>query len=235
MAPTRKSRNRGGGAPRELKVRVKTAQGRKISSTRWLQRQLNDPFVAAAKRDGYRSRAAYKLSELDDRYHLIPKNGVIIDLGAAPGGWSQIAVARTGPKGTVIAIDKDPFDSIPGVDAIELDFLDPAAPDRLIAMAGGPADLVMSDMAASSTGHKATDHLKIMALCEAALVFACEVLKPGGAFVAKVLKGGTETALLSTMQKHFATVRHAKPKASRPESAEAYVVATGFRGDRSDN
>ncbi len=228
MARQDRGRGRGGGA-RDLKVRVKTASGRKISSTRWLQRQLNDPYVAAAKREGYRSRAAFKLKELDERYKLIRKGSRVIDLGAAPGGWSQVAMAKVGPSGKVIAIDKDPFEAIPGVEMVELDFLAPEAPDILKDMAGGPVDLVMSDMAASSTGHKSTDHLKIMALCEAALDFACEVLKPEGAFVAKVLKGGTENALLTTMRKHFASVRHAKPKASRAESAEAYVVATGFR------
>jgi len=228
----RRTRSGGGGQSgrRELKVRVKTASGRKISSTRWLQRQLNDPYVAAAKREGYRSRAAFKLIELDEKFHLLRKGGRVIDLGAAPGGWSQVAAARVGESGVVIALDKDPVEPIPGVQIIELDFLAPEAPEILKQMAGGPVDLVMSDMAASSTGHKATDHLKIMALCEAALDFACEVLAPGGAFVAKVLKGGTENELLVRMQQRFAVVKHAKPRASRQESAEAYVVATGFKG-----
>ncbi|MGE0668583.1 MAG: RlmE family RNA methyltransferase [Sphingomonadales bacterium] len=221
-----------GSGERELSVRVKTARSRTLSSTLWLQRQLNDPYVAAAKRDGYRSRAAYKLIELDEKYQLLKRGQRIIDLGAAPGGWSQVAVRKAGPSGRVIAIDQNPFDEIPGVEQTIMDFLTPEAPEVLKAMAGGPVDLVMSDMAASASGHRATDHLKIMALCEAAVEFAVEVLAPGGSFVAKVLKGGTENELLAMMQRHFRTVRHAKPKASRQDSAEAYVVATGFKGTR---
>jgi 23S rRNA (uridine2552-2'-O)-methyltransferase len=209
---------------------VKSASGRKLSSTLWLQRQLNDPYVAAAKREGYRSRAAYKFLELNEKYRLLKRGGRVIDLGAAPGGWSQVAAAKVGPGGKVIAIDRLEFEDIAGVDILIKDFLDPDAPEMLKHMAGGPVDLVMSDMAASSTGHKATDHLKIMALCEAAVEFAVQVLTPGGAFVAKVLKGGTENELLAMMQRHFRSVRHAKPKASRQDSAEAYVVATGFKG-----
>jgi 23S rRNA (uridine2552-2'-O)-methyltransferase len=232
MAPRPPRRPRGGAGRghRELSVRVKTAAGRRLSSTLWLQRQLNDPYVAAAKREGYRSRAAYKLLELDEKYRLLRRGDVVVDLGAAPGGWSQVAADKVGPSGRVIAIDLSPVEPIPGVETLTMDFLAPEAPDLLTRMAGGPVDLVMSDMAAPATGHRATDHLKIMALCEAALEFAVGVLKPGGAFVAKVLKGGTENELLALMQRHFRTVRHAKPKASRQDSAEAYVVATGFRG-----
>ena len=214
---------------RDLSVKVKTAKGRKTSSTRWLQRQLNDPFVAAAKRDGYRSRAAYKLTELDEKFHLIKRGARVIDLGAAPGGWSQVAIRKVGDGGRVIAIDKDPIEPIADVMFAQIDFLDPDAPDRIKEMAGGPVDVVLSDMAASSTGHRQTDHLKIMALCEAAIDFACEVLAPGGSFAAKVLQGGTERELLTKLQQHFETVRHAKPKASRKDSAESYVVATGFK------
>lgn len=219
-----------GSGDRELSVRVKSASGRRLSSTLWLQRQLNDPYVAAAKREGYRSRAAYKLIEMDEKYGLLKKGGRIIDLGAAPGGWSQVAIKKVGPSGKVIAIDKDEFDAISGVEIAQLDFLSPEAPDVLTQMAGGPIDVVLSDMAASSIGHRATDHAKIMALCEAAVDFAVTVLAPGGSFVAKVLKGGTENELLAMMQRHFKSVRHAKPKASRQDSAEAYVVATGFKG-----
>ncbi|MEN3973718.1 RlmE family RNA methyltransferase [Emcibacter sp. SYSU 3D8] len=211
-------------------MRVKSASGRTLSSTLWLQRQLNDPYVAAARREGYRSRAAYKLIEMDEKYHLLKKGARIIDLGAAPGGWSQVAVKKVGPSGRIIAIDINEFEPIPGVEITQLDFLDPDAPDRLVEMAGGPVDLVMSDMAAPASGHRATDHIKIMALCEAAIEFAVNVLAPGGSFVAKVLKGGTENELLVMMQQHFRSVRHAKPKASRQDSAEAYVVATGFKG-----
>ncbi|WP_346321563.1 RlmE family RNA methyltransferase [Emcibacter sp. SYSU 3D8] len=219
-----------GSGERELSVRVKSASGRTLSSTLWLQRQLNDPYVAAARREGYRSRAAYKLIEMDEKYHLLKKGARIIDLGAAPGGWSQVAVKKVGPSGRIIAIDINEFEPIPGVEITQLDFLDPDAPDRLVEMAGGPVDLVMSDMAAPASGHRATDHIKIMALCEAAIEFAVNVLAPGGSFVAKVLKGGTENELLVMMQQHFRSVRHAKPKASRQDSAEAYVVATGFKG-----
>lgn len=219
-----------GPGERELSVRVKTASGRTVSSTLWLQRQLNDPYVAAARREGYRSRAAFKLIEMDEKYHLLKKGARIIDLGAAPGGWSQVAAKKAGPSGRIIAIDINVFDPIPGVEITQMDFLDADAPDRLIAMAGGPVDLVLSDMAAPASGHRPTDHLKIMALCEAAIEFAVNVLAPGGSFVAKVLKGGTENELLAMMQRHFRSVRHAKPKASRQDSAEAYVVATGFKG-----
>jgi 23S rRNA (uridine2552-2'-O)-methyltransferase len=219
-------------APRGLAVRVKTAARRSASSTAWLQRQLNDPYVAEAKRLGYRSRAAFKLIELDDRFHLLKRGARVVDLGAAPGGWSQVAAARTGSeagKGAVVALDILAMDPIPGVTILERDFLDPTAPDAIKAALGGPADLVLSDMAQPATGHAATDHLRIVALAEAAYAFAREVLAPGGAFVAKVFQGGAEGELLAALKRDFATVRHAKPPASRAESAEVYVIAQGFR------
>ncbi|MCB2100804.1 MAG: RlmE family RNA methyltransferase [Rhodobacterales bacterium] len=219
---------------RDLTVRVRTAKGRKSSSTRWLQRQLNDPYVTAARRHGFASRAAFKLIELDDRFGLLKPGQRLVDLGAAPGGWSQVAAERlrVGKPGggQVVAMDLQEMDPIPGVTILTGDFLDADAPDRLKAALEGPADLVVSDMAAHATGHAATDHLRIMALCEAAVDFAYQVLAPGGAFVAKVLRGGTENAMLADMKRAFATVRHAKPPASRQDSAESYVVATGFRG-----
>lgn len=215
--------------------RLKTAKGRTPSSQRWLNRQLRDPYVAAAKRAGYRSRAAWKLVELDQRFHLLRPGGRVVDLGAAPGGWAQVAVERVrageSGGGFVLAVDLQPMASLPGAHLLELDFLAPDAEAAVCAALGGKADVVLSDMAAPATGHRQTDHARIMALCEAALAFAQLVLKPGGAFVAKVLKGGTETELLARMKKVFAEVRHAKPAASRKESAESYVVATGFRGD----
>tara|TARA_B100000427_G_scaffold170458_1_gene141713 strand:+ start:332 stop:1099 length:768 start_codon:yes stop_codon:yes gene_type:complete len=214
---------------RNLHTRVKTAKGRKTSSKLWLERQLNDPYVAEARARGYRSRAAFKLLELDDMFGLLKKGGRVVDLGAAPGGWTQVAVAAVGPTGQVVGIDLQEMDSIPGATLIIKDFMDEDAPDAIKDVMNGPADLVMSDMAAASTGHRQTDHLRIMALCEAALDFALEVLAPGGAFVAKVLKGGTENDLLNLMKRRFATVKHAKPPASRADSAESYVVATGFR------
>ena len=221
-------------AARDLKVRVKTAKGRKISSTRWLERQLNDPYVAEAKRQGLRSRAAFKLTEIDDRYGLLKPGARVIDLGAAPGGWSQVAAERTGSHdghGAVIAVDLTEMEPIPGVIVLHADFLDDETPARIIELLGGDlADVVLSDMAAPSSGHKGTDHLKIMGLCETALDFALAVLAPGGAFLAKVLQGGTENMLLDAMKRDFATVRHVKPKASRQDSSELYVLATGFRG-----
>lgn len=219
-----------GRGDRKLFVRVKTARGRSVSSQNWLKRQLNDPYVQRAKDEGYRSRAAFKLLELDRQFHLLKKGARVVDLGAAPGGWTQVAAAKVGKTGKVIGIDITPVEPIPGAEIIAMDFLDDAAPDRLKEMLDGEADLVMSDMAAPATGHKPTDHLKIMALCEAALMFAREVLKPGGAFVAKVLQGGTERSLLEEMKRSFARVAHAKPPSSRADSAEMYVVATGFRG-----
>jgi 23S rRNA (uridine2552-2'-O)-methyltransferase len=218
---------------RSLKTRVKTARKRSLSSTLWLERQLNDPYVAQAKRDGYRSRAAYKLIEMDERHRLFHSGQRIVDLGAAPGGWSQIAARKTGAaqgKGKVVGIDLLEMEGIPGVEFTVMDFNDADAPERIKAMLGGPADGVMSDMAANATGHKQTDHLKIVALAELAADFAREVLAPGGFFVAKVLQGGTEHTLLAALKRDFAQVRHLKPAASRPDSAELYVLATGFRG-----
>jgi 23S rRNA (uridine2552-2'-O)-methyltransferase len=214
---------------RRLKVRVKD-RNKTHSSRRWLERQLNDPYVARAKRDGYRSRAAFKLVEIDDKHHLLTSGARVVDLGAAPGGWSQVAGKRVGARGRVVAIDVLDMESIAGVDFAQLDFLDAGAPDQLKAMLGGPADVVLSDMAANTTGHRRTDHLKIMALVEAAAEFAREVLKPGGAFLSKVIQGGTEAALLAALKRDFAAVKHVKPAASRTDSAELYVLATGFRG-----
>ncbi|MCC3244915.1 RlmE family RNA methyltransferase [Methylocystis sp. WRRC1] len=220
---------------RSLKTRVKTARKRSLSSTLWLERQLNDPYVARAKREGYRSRAAYKLIEMDDRYHLIKPGGRIVDLGAAPGGWSQVAADRVKAKdgrGKVVGVDLLDMEPITGVTFAVKDFNDDDAPDFVKAMLGGEADGVMSDMAANATGHKQTDHLRIVALAELAAEFAMDVLAPGGFFVAKVLQGGTEGQLLTRLKRDFATVRHVKPAASRADSAELYVLATGFRGRR---
>jgi 23S rRNA (uridine2552-2'-O)-methyltransferase len=219
-----------GSGVRNLKQRVKTANKRSLSSQKWLERQLNDPYVARAKREGYRSRAAFKLLEIDEKYKILKPGQKIVDLGAAPGGWSQIAAKVVGPKGKVVGIDLLPIDPMAGVEFIELDFLDESAPGRLIEMLGGPADVVMSDMAANTTGHKKTDHLRIIGLAEAAIYFAREILAPGGAFVAKVFQGGTENQLLADLKRDFAVVRHVKPAASRADSAELYVLATGFRG-----
>ncbi len=220
-----------GSGSRALKVKVKTSKRRKQSSNLWLERQLNDPYVARAKREGFRSRAAFKLMEIDDKARFLKKGARVIDLGAAPGGWSQVAAKRVGAPqaGRVVAIDLLAMDSIAGVDFAQLDFLDPAAPDELKAMLGGAADVVLSDMAANATGHAKTDHLKIMALVEAAGDFAREVLSPGGTFLAKVLQGGTEAALLAGLKRDFATVKHVKPAASRSDSAELYLLATGYR------
>jgi 23S rRNA (uridine2552-2'-O)-methyltransferase len=222
-----------GSGGRELKVRVRTGKGRTVASKRWLERQLNDPYVARAKREGLRSRAAFKLAEIDDRFHLFKPGSKVVDLGAAPGGWSQIAAERTlaaQDRGKVVAIDLLEMAPLPGVTVLNLDFLDATAPDRLKAELAGPADVVMSDMAANATGHRKTDHLKIMALAETAAMFAREVLKPGGTFLCKVLQGGTEGTLLADLKRDFAAVKHVKPAASRPDSAELYVLATGFRG-----
>ena len=223
-----------GSGSRMLFEAVKTAKKRKPSSTRWLQRQLNDPYVHEARKQGFRSRAAFKLKELDDRFHLLKPGLKVVDLGAAPGGWTQVAVERVkpgGPKGgAVVGIDILDWDPVPGAVALVGDFLADDSPDRLKQALGGPADLVLSDMAAPTTGHAATDHLRIVAMVEVALDFAMDVLAPGGGFVAKVFQGGTEKTLLDTLKRAFATVRHAKPPASRAESAETYVVATGFRG-----
>jgi 23S rRNA (uridine2552-2'-O)-methyltransferase len=219
-----------GSGVRNLKQRVKTANKRSLSSQKWLERQLNDPYVARAKREGYRSRAAFKLLEIDEKYKILKPGQKIVDLGAAPGGWSQIAAKVAGPKGKVVGIDLLPIDPMAGVEFIQLDFLDESAPGKLIEMLGGPADIVMSDMAANTTGHKKTDHLRIIGLAEAAIYFAREILAPGGAFVAKVFQGGTENQLLADLKRDFAVVRHVKPAASRADSAELYVLATGFRG-----
>ena len=217
--------------PRGMKVRVRTGKGRSLSSKLWLERQLNDPYVARAKREGYRSRAAFKLSEIDDKAHFLKKGARVVDLGAAPGGWSQVAAKRVGApqQGRVVAIDIQPMDPVAGVEFAQLDFLDPSAPDKLKALLGGPADVVLSDMAANATGHAKTDHLKIMALVETAADFAREVLSPGGSFLAKVLQGGTEATLLATLKRDFASVKHVKPAASRSDSAELYLLATGYR------
>jgi len=223
----------GGRGSRALKVRVRSGKGRTLASKLWLERQLNDPYVARAKREGMRSRAAFKLAEIDDRFHLFKPGSKVVDLGAAPGGWSQVAAQRTlaaDGRGKVVAIDLLDMPPLPGVAFLNLDFLDPAAPERLEALLSGPADVVMSDMAANATGHRKTDHLRIMALAEAAAMFAREVLEPGGSFLCKVLQGGTEGALLADLKRDFAAVKHVKPAASRPDSAELYVLATGFRG-----
>jgi 23S rRNA (uridine2552-2'-O)-methyltransferase len=224
MARTTKT---GGG--RQLTVRVKSARRRKPSSTEWLTRQLNDPYVAEAKRQGYRSRAAFKLQQLDERFHLLKRGGRVVDLGCAPGGWSQVAVERVGSHGVVVGADLSETDSLPGAVLLHGDFRDEALIAQIREVLGGPADLVLSDMAAPATGHAATDHLRVVALAEDALALAQTLLKPGGAFVAKVLQGGAAGDLLAALKKTFAEVRHAKPAASRAESAETYVVAKGFR------
>jgi len=218
-----------------LHVTVKTGGKRKLSSKLWLERQLNDPYVAKAKREGYRSRAAFKLIEIDDKYRLLKPGMTVVDLGAAPGGWSQIAAKRVGSpgKGKVIAIDLLEMGEIPGVAFAQLDFLDADAPDKLLAMMGGRADVVMSDMAANTTGHRKTDQLRIVGLVEAAALFASEVLNPGGAFLAKVFQSGADAGLLAQLKRDFASVRHVKPASSRQDSSERYVLATGFRGQPS--
>jgi 23S rRNA (uridine2552-2'-O)-methyltransferase len=216
-----------------LAVRVKTAKKRSHSSTLWLERQLNDPYVARAKREGFRSRAAFKLIEIDSKHHLFKPGMRVVDLGAAPGGWSQVAAKRVGAgegRGRVAAIDLLDMPAIAGVDFVQLDFLDHAAPEKLKSMLGGQADIVLSDMAANATGHRKTDHLRIMALADAAADFASEVLAPGGAFLCKVFQGGTEAALLAKLKRDFTSVRHVKPAASRADSAELYLLATGYRG-----
>jgi 23S rRNA (uridine2552-2'-O)-methyltransferase len=219
---------------RRLKQRVVTAKGRSVSSKLWLERQLNDPYVAEARERGFRSRSAFKLAEIDEKARFLKPGAVIVDLGAAPGGWSQVAAARVRAGeggGRVIALDRSTMDPLPGVTVLKRDFLEPEAVDELrAALAGEKADAVISDMAAPATGHRQTDHLKIMVLCDAALDFAKEVLKPGGAFLCKVLRGGTERELLDAMKRDFAIVRHVKPKASRRDSAELFVLANGFRG-----
>jgi len=211
--------------------RIRTAKGRKPSSTRWLERQLNDPYVKRAKAENYRSRAAYKLLELDERFELLKGAKAVVDLGIAPGGWSQV-VRRRIPDGKVVGIDLLPTDPIDGVTILQMDFMDDAAPNQLREALGSDADLVLSDMAANTVGHQQTDHLRTMALVEAGLQFATEVLKPGGAYVAKVLAGGADNQLVAEMKRHFTSVKHAKPPASRKDSSEWYVIAQGFKSAR---
>jgi 23S rRNA (uridine2552-2'-O)-methyltransferase len=213
----------------EAGKRVKTARGRTASSNRWLERQLNDPYVKQAKAEGYRSRAAYKLLELDEKFRFLKGAKTVVDLGIAPGGWSQV-VRRKVPNASIVGIDLLPTDPIEGVTILEMDFMDESAPERLREALGGKADLVLSDMAANTVGHPQTDHLRTMGLVEAGLEFAAEMLRPGGAYVAKVLAGGTDSQLLAELKRHFATVKHAKPPASRKDSSEWYVVAQGFKG-----
>jgi 23S rRNA (uridine2552-2'-O)-methyltransferase len=213
--------------PRGLAVTLRTSRGRSPAQQRWLSRQLNDPYVVAAQKQGFRSRAAFKLLELDDRFKLITKGCRVLDLGAAPGGWSQVALQRG--AGQVVGVDLLAIDPIPGATLIKGDFDDPDMPARLTDLMGGPADVVLSDMAPNTTGHAATDHIRIMALAELALHFATGILTPGGSFVAKVFQGGSEKDMLLPMKQSFASVKHAKPPASRKESSELYVVAQGFR------
>ena len=233
--PEKRGRNKsapmkGEAKPRELNVHVKTAKRRDYASTLWLKRQLNDPYVRRARAEGWRSRAAFKLLELDEKFNLLKPGGRIVDLGCAPGGWCQVAVKAVGRGGIVVGVDYLETPAVPGAEILQLDFLEETAPARLKAALGGEADVVLSDMAAPTTGHRSTDHLRIVALAEAALDFAEDVLAPGGAFVCKVFAGGAEGDLLARLKANFDSVRHAKPKASRADSAEKYVVATGFRG-----
>ncbi len=222
-----------GSGTRHLSERVRTAKGRKISSTLWLQRQLNDPYVKQAKADGYRSRAAYKLLELQEKYAILKPGMRVVDLGAAPGGWSQVAAAITGAdkekSPPVLAIDILEMGTLKGVDVYQLDFMEESAPDFITSKLGGKVDVVLSDMAPNTTGHSATDHIRILAFCEAAYYFACDILEEGGVFLCKVRQGGTEGELLTLMKRHFATVHHAKPAASRKDSSETYVIARGFK------
>ena len=235
MSRNGKTGSRNSAGRRGLTVRVKTAKGRKLASTRWLQRQLNDPYVEEAKRQGYRSRAAFKLTEIDDKYRLLKPGGTVIDLGAAPGGWSQVAAARVKApegKGKVIAADLSDIEPVPGATVMQVDVTDAEAGELIReALNGARADVVLSDMAASSTGHRQTDHLRVIALAEAALDIAEDVLAPGGAYLAKVLQGGASGELLTRLRQNFAKVAHVKPKASRQDSAEVYVLGTGFRGN----
>ncbi|MCA3447699.1 MAG: RlmE family RNA methyltransferase [Rhodobacter sp.] len=227
-----------GRGQRELRVRVKTAKGRKLSSTLWLERQLNDPYVMRARKEGYRGRAAYKILELDDKFGFLKPGARVVDLGCAPGGWCQVAVARVNalgerpnkPVGTVLGVDLQEVVPISGAVIHQLDFLEDGADDKVKAWLGGPADVVLSDMAAAASGHRQTDHLRIVALCEAAAQFAFDVLEEGGTFVAKVLAGGAETALQTTLKRNFIKVANVKPPASRPDSSEKFVVAMGFKG-----
>jgi len=238
MARKPDGKNGSGRGQRELKVKVRTARGRKPSSTRWLQRQLNDPYVKRAKAEGYRGRAAFKIMELDDRFGFLVPGARVVDLGCAPGGWCQVAVARVNalgemagqPRGRVLGIDLAEVEPIAGAEIHRLDFLDAGADDKVKAWLGGRADVVMSDMAAAASGHKQTDHLRIVALCEAAAELAFDVLEEGGTFVAKVLAGGAEGGLQTLLKQRFAKVANVKPPASRADSSEKFVVATGFRG-----
>jgi len=232
-----KGKGNSGRGQRDLRVKVKTARGRRLSSTRWLERQLNDPYVKRAKAEGFRGRAAFKILELDDKYGFLKPGARVVDLGCAPGGWSQVAVARVnalgerpGPRGRVLGIDLQEVEPMPGAEFHVLDFLEAGADDTLKAWLGGAADVVMSDMAAASSGHKQTDHLRIIALCEAAAELAFDVLAPGGTFVAKVLAGGAEGDLQKLLKQKFAKVANVKPPASRSDSSEKFVVATDFRG-----
>lgn len=230
---SRRPTGRGGGAPRVLRTRVTKKSGLKESSRRWLERHLNDPYVQRSKAEGYRSRAAYKLIEIDDRHHLLKPGMKVLDLGAAPGGWTQVAVARTRsmPEAPgVVAIDYLEMDAVPGAIVLQMDFLDEDAPARLLDALGGPPDIVLSDMAAPTTGHRRTDHLRTMHLVEVAADFALSVLRPGGHFLAKTFQGGTEAALLETLKRNFRSVHHVKPPASRHESVELYLLAKEFRG-----
>lgn len=224
-----------GGGQRQMRTALKHARKHTPSSQRWLERQLNDPYVAAAKREGMRSRAAYKLKEIDDKTHILKSGQRVVDLGAAPGGWSQVAAGKVKSpegKGQVVGIDYLPVDPIPGVEFVQLDFTAPGAEDKLKSMLrDGGADVVLSDMAAPTVGHTKTDHLRIMGLAETAAAFACEILSPGGTFLCKVFQGGTERDLLDLLKRNFAVVKHVKPPASRSDSAELYVLATGFRGE----
>ncbi len=236
------TKNTSGRGERELRVKVKTARGRKLSSTRWLERQLNDPYVRRAKAEGYRGRAAFKIVELDDKYRFLVPGARVVDLGCAPGGWCQVAVERVnalGEKqgkavGRVLGVDLQEVEPIAGAEIHQLDFMADGADDKVKAWLGGKADVVMSDMAAASSGHKQTDHLRIIALCEAAAELAFDVLEDGGTFVAKVLAGGAEGELQKKLKQRFATVANVKPPASRADSSEKYVVATGFRSEPAD-
>ena len=236
--PRKSSGKTSGRGQRDLTVKDKTARGRKLSSTLWLQRQLNDPYVKRARAEGYRGRAAFKILELDDRYRFLVPGARVVDLGCAPGGWCQVAVRRVnalGDKpgkavGRVLGIDLQPVEPVPGAEIHQLDFLEAGADDQVKAWLGGPADVVMSDMAAAASGHKQTDHLRIVALCEAAADFAFDVLEPGGTFVAKVLAGGAEGGLQTLLKQRFESVANVKPPASRSDSSEKFVVARGFRG-----
>lgn len=240
MTKTPTGKNTSGRGQRELRVRVKTAKGRKLSSTLWLERQLNDPYVQRAKKEGYRGRAAFKILELDDKYRFLVPGARVVDLGCAPGGWCQVAVERVNAlgeksgkkRGTVLGVDLQEVDPIPGAEIHQLDFLTDDADEKVKGWLGGPADVVMSDMAAAASGNQQVDHLRIITLCEHAAWFAFDVLEEGGTFVAKVLAGGAEQELMTILKKNFTKVANVKPPASRRDSSEKFVVAQGFRGKR---